>query len=45
MHVYSLNINHISDEVNSMKARTSLIDHFLNIARIDNIKHAKDRRL
>ena len=43
MRVYLLNINHIFDDANSTKTRTSLINYFLNIARIDNIKRAKSR--
>ena len=45
MRVYSLNINYIFDDANSTKIRTSLINHFLNVAHINNIKRAKDRRL
>ena len=43
MHVYLSNINRIFDNASSTKTRILLIDHFLNVARIDNIKHAKNR--
>ena len=43
MRIYSLNINHIFDDANSTKTRTLLINHFLNIVYIDNIKRAKNR--
>ena len=43
MRVCSSNINRIFNDANSTKTRTSSIDHFSNVARIDNIKHAKNR--
>ena len=43
MRVCSSNINRIFNDANSTKIRTLSIDHFLNVARIDNIKRAKDR--
>ena len=43
MHAYSLNINRIFDDANSIKTRILLIDHFLNVTRIDNIKRAKNQ--
>ena len=42
MRVYSSNINHIFNDASSTKACILLIDHFLNVARIDNIKHSKN---
>ena len=43
MRVYLSNIDRIFDDANSMKTRTSSINHFLNVARIDNIRRAKNR--
>ena len=43
MCVYLLNINRIFNDASSTKARISLIDHFLNIARINNIKRVKSQ--
>ena len=42
MRVYLLNINRIFDDASSTKARTLSIDHFSNVVRIDNIKHARN---
>ena len=42
MHVYSLNINHIFNDASLTKTRTSSINYFLNVARINNIKRAKN---
>ena len=43
MRVCLLNINHIFDDMNLTKARTLLINHFLNVTRINNIKHTRNR--
>ena len=43
MRICSSNINRIFNNASSMKTRTLLIDHLSNVARIDNIKHAKNR--
>ena len=43
MRVYLSIINYIFNNVSLTKTHTLLIDHFLNIARIDNIKCARNR--
>ena len=43
MRAYSLNINRIFDDANLTKIHTSSINHFSNVARINNIKRAKNR--
>ena len=43
MRIYLLNINRIFNDASSIKTRTLLIDYFLNVARIDNIRRIKDR--
>ena len=45
MRVCSLSIDRIFDDANSTKTRTSSINHFLDVARTDNIKCARDRWL
>ena len=43
MPVFLLNINRIFNNASLTKTRTLLIDYFSNVARIDNIKRAKNR--
>ena len=45
MRIYSLNINCIFDDANLTKIRTSLINYFLNVTRIDNIKRYRRMNL
>ena len=42
MRVYLLNINCIFDNINLTKIYILLINHFSNVADIDNIKRAKN---
>ena len=43
MRVCSSNINRIFNDASSTKTRTLLIDHFSDVARIDNIKRARNQ--
>ena len=42
MRICLLNINRIFDDASLIKTRISLINHFSNVARIDNIKRARN---